>query len=78
MTRITRRQFLERMIALGAAGASAALANGGCAPQPTPGGAAQPEATGAYLAVVRQSVPQPVNPIFDDRELHPTTTPPAG
>lgn len=53
MSRITRRQFLERMMALGAAGASVALTNGACGSRPAHRGAAKPEAAGAYLAVVR-------------------------
>ena len=64
MGRITRRHFLERMIALGAAGASAALVNGACAPRPAPGVAAKPTPTptppGAYLAVARGGEPEEI------------------
>jgi len=51
------------MIALGAAGASAALANGACAPRPTPVEVAQeevPAPTGAYLAVARGGEPEEI------------------
>jgi uncharacterized protein (DUF362 family) len=61
MYHITRRQFLERVVALGAT--SALLAGGGCAPRPAPTKVAQrevPPPTGTYLAVVRGGEPEEI------------------
>jgi len=60
MSCITRRQFLRRVIALGAAGVSATLANVACAPKLAQREVARPKATGAYLAVVRGGGPEEI------------------
>jgi uncharacterized protein (DUF362 family) len=63
MSEMTRRQFLERMIALGAAGAGEALMSGGCAPRPAPAEVTKeevPPPTGAYLAVARGGEPEEI------------------
>jgi len=63
MSDLTRRQFLGRLLALGAAGASVVLANGGCAPRSTPTEVTKeevPQYTGAYLAVARGGEPEEI------------------
>ena len=63
MIELNRRQFLGRMLACAAAGASAALVNAACAPRPTRVEESQEQSlshSGAYLAVARGGEPEEI------------------